>query len=114
MAAVDTMTPARAAGMGALMAGINPKNLAFCVSAGVTIGAGGLATGRAVLELVVFVAVGSLSVGGPVLAYLVAQRRMQQPLDDLRSWLTAHNAAVMCVLLLVIGVSLLGKGLAAL
>jgi hypothetical protein len=39
----------------------------------------------------------------PVLAYLVARERMQAPLDRLRVWLTANNATVMSVLLLVIG-----------
>ena len=36
----------------------------------------------------------------------------QGPLDELRQWLTLHNAAVMSALLLVIGVAIIGKGLA--
>jgi hypothetical protein len=78
--------------------GVNPKNLALCLSGGVLIGSGGLSTGATVTAVVVFVVVGSISAAVPVLGYLVAQQRMQQPLDDLRQWLTRHNAAVKSVL----------------
>jgi hypothetical protein len=36
---------------------------------------------------------------------------MTQPLQALREWLGAYNAAIMAVLLLVLGVSMIGKGL---
>jgi hypothetical protein len=35
------------------------------------------------------------------------------PLDRLREWLVDNNATVMAVLLLVIGVSVIGKGIAS-
>ena len=51
----------------------------------------------------------------PVAAFLVAHDRVQGPLDDqLRTWLTANNATVMSVLLLVIGVVILCKGIGGL
>ena len=62
----------------------------------------------------VFVVIASSSVAVPVLAYLAAQNRVRQPLDDPRVWLTQNNSTVMAVLLLVIGVTILGKGLAGL
>jgi threonine/homoserine/homoserine lactone efflux protein len=114
MAAIDKVTAGKAFGLGALMSGINPKNLALCLSGGVVIGSGALSSGETAVAIVVFVVVGSSSVAVPVLGYLVAQQRMQQPLDELREWLTLHNAAVMSVLLLVIGVDVLGKGVAGL
>ena len=43
----------------------------------------------------------------------MAAERMRGRLDSLRGWLVAHNAAVMSVLLLVIGVVLIGKGIAS-
>jgi hypothetical protein len=46
-----------------------------------------------------------------VLGYLMAANAMRGPLDALRQWLVAHNAAVMAVLLLVIGVVMIGKGI---
>ena len=56
--------------------------------------------------------IASSSVALPVLAYLTVQDRVEQPLDDLRVWLTQNNSTVMAVLPLVIGVTILGKGLA--
>jgi len=114
MAAIDTITPAKAAGLGGLLSGLNPKNLTLCLAGGVTIGAGGLSSGQTMLAVVVFVTIAAASVTVPVLAYLCAQASMQRPLDGLRVWLTANNATVMSVLLVVIGVAIFGKGLAPL
>jgi hypothetical protein len=112
MAAVDRVGAGKALGMGVLLSAVNPKNLTLCLAAGVVIGSGGLSVGETVVAVAVFVALGSVTVAGPVVAYLVAPERMRGPLDELRGWLTAHNAAVMTVLLLVIGVAILGKGVA--
>ena len=114
MSAMDSMTPVKAAGLGALLSGLNPKNLTLSLAAGLTIGAGGLNSEETVIAIVVFVAIASSSVAIPVLAYIAAENRVRQPLDDLRVWLTDNNATVMAVLLLVIGVTILGKGLAGL
>jgi len=114
MSAIDTITAGKAFGLGALLSALNPKNLALCLAGGITIGGAGLSTSDTVIAIVVFIVIGSCSVAVPVLGYLIAQRRMQEPLDDLRVWLTAHNAAVMAVLLLVIGVAIFGKGLGGL
>jgi hypothetical protein len=64
--------------------------------------------------ILLFVVIASSSVVVPVLAFLLAHDRMQQPLDDMRQWLTVNNATVMSVLLLVIGFAILGKGLGGL
>jgi hypothetical protein len=37
--------------------------------------------------------------------------RLGRPLDVLRQWLQIHNTAIMAVLFLVLGASLVGKGL---
>ena len=96
------------------MSAANPKNLVLCLAGGVAIGGGGLSTGDSIVAVVVFVLIGSCTVGVPVVGYLVAGRRMQAPLHDLRVWLAANNAIVMAVLLLVIGVVIFGKGLSGL
>lgn len=114
MSAIESMTPVKAAGLGALLSGVNPKNLTLCLAGGLTIGAGGLDSQETVGAIMVFVVIASSSVALPVLAYLAAQNRVRQPLDELRIWLTQNNATVMAVLLLVIGVTILGKGLAGL
>lgn len=114
MSAIDTVTPPRALGLGVVLAAVNPKNLTLGLSAGVAIGAGGLPAGETAIAIAVFAALASVTVAAPVAGYLVAHERLQGPLDELRQWLTVHNAAVMTVLLLVIGTAILGQGVAEL
>ena len=47
----------------------------------------------------------------PVVGSLIAAARLAGPLEKLREWLVDNNAVIMAVLLLVIGVSMIGKGL---
>jgi hypothetical protein len=114
MSAIDTVTATKALGLGALLSAVNPKNLTLCLAGGVSIGAGGLSGGQTAVAIAVFVVIGSCSIGVPVIGYVVAESRMRPALQELREWLTTHNAALMSVLLLVIGVAIVGKGLAGL
>ncbi len=114
MSAIDSFTFAKATALGFLLSAVNPKNLLMCVAAGTAIGGASLATGETVVAIAVFTAIGACTVAIPVIGYLVAKDRMTRPLEELRVWLEAHNAAVMSVLLLVIGVMLIGKGIGGL
>lgn len=111
MSAIDAMTAWRAFILAFLLAAVNPKNLMMAVSAGLTVGAGALPAWQTVIAIVVFVVIAGCTVMGPVLAYLAAAERMRGPLDGLRDWLTHNNAIIMSVLLLVLGVTVIGKGL---
>jgi len=111
MSAIDSMTPVRALAIGFLLSAVNPKNLLMAVGAGVDIGGGGLTAGGATVVIVIFVLIASASVAVPVIGYLAASARMKAPLEAMRTWLGQNNAAVMSVLLLVIGVVVIGKGI---
>jgi threonine/homoserine/homoserine lactone efflux protein len=113
MAAIDTITPVKAAGLAFLLAAVNPKNLMMAVAAGVTVGTSQAATGTVVWALVVFVVIASLSIAVPVIGFVVAGQRVAGALAGLRDWLTANNATIMAVLLLVIGITTIGKGIGA-
>ncbi|GAA4905925.1 Sap-like sulfolipid-1-addressing protein [Stackebrandtia albiflava] len=114
MRAVDRFTPPKAFGLGFALAAVNPKNLAMCVSAGATIGTASSTAGASAVAVAVFTLVAAATVAGPVLGYAVAADRLRGALDRLKVWLSANNAAVMSVLLLVIGAVLLGKGIGGL
>jgi threonine/homoserine/homoserine lactone efflux protein len=114
MGAIDSITLGRALGLGFALSAINPKNLLMGLGAGTTIGAAHLPAGEAVVAVVVFTVLAASTVAGPVLGYLLARERVTRPLQELRAWLTQNNAAMMAVLLLVIGVVLIGKGIAGL
>ena len=113
MSAIDTMTAAKGFGLGFLLAAVNPKNLLMGAAAGLVIGGADLDLGANVVAILIFTVIAACSVAIPVIAYLVAAQRMAGPLESLRTWLVHNNAAVMAVLLLVIGVVLIGKGIAS-
>ncbi len=111
MAGVDTFAPAKALGLGALLAGLNPKNLLLSVGAGTSLAAVGPSASEAAVSVTAFVVIGSTSVAAPVIYYLVGRDRAKTQLDAAKSWLGTHNSAVMTVLFLVFGVNLVAKGL---
>jgi Sap, sulfolipid-1-addressing protein len=114
MAAINSFTFAKAAGLGVVLAAVNPKNLLLCATGGTVIGGSGISTGDQVVAVAVFSAIAVVSVTAPVVAYAVAHEQMRDPLDRLNVWLQENNTTVMAVLLLVIGVVVIGKGVAGL
>jgi threonine/homoserine/homoserine lactone efflux protein len=111
MSGIDALTPGKAFVLGLLLAGVNPKNLILTFGAATGLAQLGLSTTDVVVSLIVFVVVGSLTIAGPVLYYLLGGERAKRELDQLKGWLSVHNAAVMAVVLLVLGVDLIAKGL---
>ena len=111
MAAIDTMKPGAALGLALLLSAVNPKNLLRAGAAGASIGRAQLGTGPAAIVIAVFVVIAAVTVAAPVVLYLVAPGKAADVLDEVRAWLVANNAAIMAVLLLVIGTQLLGKGI---
>jgi threonine/homoserine/homoserine lactone efflux protein len=111
MSAIADFSPIRAFGFGVVLSALNPKNLAFAVAAGVVIDGAVAAGGNAVAMLALFVTLASLSIVIPVVYTLVGGDGARRRLTGWRTWLTAHNAAVMGVLFVVIGAKLLGEGL---
>ena len=114
MASIDAFTPVKALGFAALLGGVNPKNLLLTLSAAAVIGTSGLSGTDSFLALLVFVAIGSLSVAVPVIYFLTGGEHAKKTMDGWKAWLGTHNAAVMTVLLIVIGAKLLGQGLGGL
>jgi threonine/homoserine/homoserine lactone efflux protein len=113
MSAIDSMTAGKALGLGFLLSAVNPKNLLMAISAGVIVGSADLAVGQIAVVIIIFVLLAACTVLIPVIGYLIASARLSGPLDKLREWLVDNNALIMAVLLLVIGVSVIGKGLAS-
>jgi hypothetical protein len=113
MAGLGDLPPGKALGLGLLLAGVNPKNLILTLGAAAGLAQLGLSTAAAATSLAVFVTVGSLTIAGPVVYYLLGGKRAEAALEELKGWLGAHNAAVMTVLFLVLGANLIAKGLPA-
>ena len=111
MAAIDGFTPVKAIGFGVLLSALNPKNLALAIAAGVVIDGAVQAGGNAVAMILVFVVLASISIAVPVVYLLVGGEAAKRTLEGWRTWLAANNAALMAVLLVVIGAKLVGSGL---
>jgi hypothetical protein len=107
LATVESLSPVKAFGLAA----VNPKNLILTAGAAAGLAQLGLSTSDAIVAIVVFVAIGSLTIVGPVLYALFGWEKARTSLDSAKSWLTTHNAAVMAALFLVFGVDLIAKGL---
>ena len=114
MRSLTSVTPARAAVTAAALVVVNPKVLFICAAAGLAVGTAGLGATGAWLAGILFVAVAASSVAIPVLAYMMFADHLERPLARLRDWLERHNAALVAVILVVIGLMVLYKGIHAL
>ncbi|MGE0028137.1 MAG: GAP family protein [Thermoleophilia bacterium] len=111
MQALDTFEPPKAAGAGVVLAAANPKNLLLAVAGAAVIAQADLSGGQAAGAIAIFVVIATLGVAAPVAVAFAMGDRSRAVLDDLRAWLAHHNAAIMTVLLLVIGVKLIGDAI---
>ena len=111
MTAVDHFTPVRALGLGVLLSAVNPKNLILTASAAASVAQAGLSGGDAFVTLAVFVVLASSSVAGAIAYRSLGGEKAHAHLEDLKGWMGDNNAAVMAVILLLIGAKILGDGL---
>lgn len=113
MAKMQDASPIFAFGMGAFLSGLNPKNLIFDIAAAAAIVAGDLSSSQQIVAVVVFIILASLTIGIPVIWYLIAGDSAKAKLDTLRGYLVQYNWVIMCVLFLILGVKLIGQALPA-
>jgi hypothetical protein len=114
MAGIDDASPLAACGLAALLAGANPKNLLLAVGGAASIAQTGVSGGEQAIAYLVFALVGTLGVGIPVGIYFALGPRANKPLAALKDWMGEHNAVIMSVLCLVIGVKLIGDAIGGL
>lgn len=112
MQAIDTFTTGKSLGAGVLLSAVNPKNLALTIAAAAAIAETGIPSGEQAIALGVFVLLGSLTILAPVVIYFAMGAQAKEILESLKVWMAAHNAAIMTVLLLVLGAKLIGDAIA--
>ena len=110
MKAINDATPASALRLGLLLSGANPKVLLLTAAGGLEIDQTGLSRTGVVVTIALFAAVAASTVSIPLVLYAVMGERMLGPLGRAKDWLGLHNAAVMAVVITVIGVYLVVKG----
>jgi hypothetical protein len=114
MGAIEGFTPVKAAGAGALLSGLNPKNLLLAVAAAAAIAGTGISGGQQAAAYAIFALIGTIGVGAPVVIYFALGDKAPRILGLMRAWMAHNNAVIMAVLMLVIGAKLIGDGLAGL
>ncbi len=112
MSAVDHFTPVKAAGLGVALSAVNPKNLLLTLAAATSIAATNLSGADQVIAFAVYTLIATIGVAAPVVVYFTMGKRAAPILDNLKTWLAHNNAAIMAVILAIIGAKVLGQGIA--
>jgi hypothetical protein len=111
MGAIEGFAPSKALGAGALLGGVNPKNLLLAVAAAASIAATGIGGGDQAVAYLVFALIGTVGVAAPIVIYFAMGDRAGPLLGGLQGWMARNNAVIMAVLLLVIGAKLIGEAI---
>lgn len=114
MKAIDQFTPGKAAGLAALLAVANPKNLVLAIGGAVSIAGSGASAGGKTVATVLMVLIGSLCALVPLAVYLVGGAKSGEVLASWKAWMAHHNAAIMTTLLVVLGAKYVGDALSGL
>jgi len=114
MSHVDSLSAMRSFSLGLVLAATKPKNIILAFGSGVAASSAGLAGAQALVALGVFLGVASISIGAPVIAFLIAGERVHGGLEHIRDWMVRHNSAMLGAILLFVGVVLVGNGLSGL
>ena len=114
MGAIEEFKPAAALGAGALLTALNPKNLLLTVGGAAAIAQTGISIGQQAIAYLVFAVIGAIGVAVPVVIYFAMGSRSADVLAKLRDWMGQHNAVIMTVLCLIIGVKLIGDAISSL
>lgn len=114
MAGISGFSPAKSFAMGVALSAINPKILIATIAAAVAVAQTGANTSQALIAVLAFIVLGSITVLVPIVWYLLSPQGAGPTLEKWNVWLTANNAVLMAVVFLVIGVNLISKGISGL
>jgi hypothetical protein len=111
MGAIDSFTPPKALGAGAVLAGANPKNLLLSVGAAAAIAQTGISGGEQAVAYAVFALIGTIGVATPIVIFFALGDNAGATLERLKGWMAHNNGVIMAVLCLVIGAKLIGDAI---
>ncbi|GAA0675516.1 GAP family protein [Kitasatospora atroaurantiaca] len=114
MQTIDRFTPERSAGLAAQLVAANPKNLVLTVGGAVSIATSTASGAGKTVAVVLMVLVGSLCTLGPLCVHLVGGARSAKVLGEWKAWMSAHNSAVLMVVLVVMGATYVGDAVSGL
>jgi hypothetical protein len=114
LGAIDRLNPAVVLGGGVVLGGVRPKSLLLVVGGAAAIAQTGIAGGQQAIAYAVFAVVATIGVAAPVVLYFAMGTGSAELLGRFKGWMRRHNAVILAVVLLVIGVTLIGDGIGGL
>jgi hypothetical protein len=114
MGAIDRLNPAVVLGGGVVLGGVRPRSLLLVVGGAVAIAQTGIGGGQQAIAYAVFAVIATIGVAVPVVIYFAMGTRSAELLGRFKGWMRRHNAVIVAVVLLVIGVTLIGDGIGGL
>ncbi|BBX76057.1 GAP family protein [Mycobacterium shinjukuense] len=114
MRSFATITPRRAGITGTALAVVRPEVFIICLAAGVAIGTSGLAIAGKSVCAAGFVVVSASTAALPIVAYVAGGDRLGDTLDRLKDWMEKNHAAMVAVVLVLLGLMVLYNGITAL
>lgn len=114
MRAFDTISPRRAGLVALALTLVRLEVSLLLLAGGLAIGTSGLDVGGKVLFAAVFVVIAASTVAIPIVAYLSAGDRLADKLNRLKEWMEKNHAAMLAVVLVLIGAMVLHNGISAL
>ena len=110
MQALEDATPRSAAVLALLLSVANPKVLLLAAVGGVDIGGAEWVLRQQAIAIAAFALIASVSVAGPIVAFVLGGSRVLGPLARLKDWLLRYNTAVLVVVFTVLGMLLIING----
>ena len=111
LASVDKLGPWSAFGI-AFAINVRPKGLLLAIAAGLAIRAANLSIGDSAVVIGIYTIIGSLTVAVPVILSLVDRKGMQPRLLEMKDWISHNHATVTALIVILIGVVIIGAGMA--
>ncbi|SIO09476.1 GAP family protein [Agromyces cerinus] len=110
---MESIGPWSAFGLGVAL-NIRPKEILLALAAGLAIRGAGLSGSEAAIVILLYTLIGASTVAVPVIATLIDAKGMQPRLLKMKEWLTRNNRVVTALIMLMVGVFIIGSGLARL
>lgn len=114
LASVESASPGRAAQLGLLLSGANPKVLVLAAGGGLALGAGSTTGGATGLSILAFSALASAAVAIPVLLHVVLGERIRPALTAARDFLQRNNSTITAVVIGAVGLLVAINGVSGL
>ncbi len=109
MNAIENMSPFMAFLIAFGLVTINAKNTIIDVSSGVMIGQNSSSLHEAIIALIIYTFIASFTIILPVFGFFILGDKINGKLEDLKSWFLYHNASILFILFLILGLNLIAK-----